>query len=114
MDLEQIDQVVAVVYDYIRLLQTEGPQEWVFEEIRQLSQIQFRFKEKQAPMTYVSSLCSNMQEYEPEWVIAGPYIVDQFEPKQISDLLECFVPQRMKYAIHLLSSLSINHSIVVY
>lgn len=33
--------VVTIVYEYIHMLRTEGPQKWIFEELQQIAQIEY-------------------------------------------------------------------------
>lgn len=47
-------------YQYINLLKKEGPCKDSFEEMKCLKEMNFRFKDKVPPMSYVISLASNI------------------------------------------------------
>lgn len=43
------------------MLQKQGPVEWIFDEIRKLNELIFRFKDKEEPMLFVSNVVHSMQ-----------------------------------------------------
>jgi insulysin len=53
---ENIDEIVKIVFQYINLLKRDGIQKWIFEEYCNVSEMQFRFKEKENPLSLVSSV----------------------------------------------------------
>lgn len=55
-----VNEVVTIVLDYIRLLQAEGPMEWIFRECRDLADIAFRFKEKERSISYATNLAPTL------------------------------------------------------
>ena len=56
--VEKVEEVLKVVYAYLHLIRTAGPQKYVFEEMQQTAANSFRFLSKQQPMSYTSSLVS--------------------------------------------------------
>ncbi|CDK28106.1 unnamed protein product [Kuraishia capsulata CBS 1993] len=49
-------------FDYIKLLTTEPPQEWIFEEMKQTSSFRFKFQQKGGAANTVSKLSAAMQK----------------------------------------------------
>ena len=91
--LKQHDQVLEAVFEYIRMLRVKGPQEALYKEQGQLSALQFRFRENVQPMRYVSGLSNNMHLLAPDDVLQGNYLMTDFEPELISEILDkYFVP----------------------
>ena len=41
-----VDEVVQTVYEYLAMLRAAGPQEWIFRESQDISNMNFRFKSK--------------------------------------------------------------------
>ena len=39
-------QVIRIVFEYIDMLQRQGPQAWFYEELRDIENIKFRFREE--------------------------------------------------------------------
>jgi hypothetical protein len=48
------------------MLRAAGPQQWVWEECRDLNAMQFRFKDKERPQGYVCSLAGHLHDYSIE------------------------------------------------
>jgi secreted Zn-dependent insulinase-like peptidase len=42
------------------MLRREGPQQWISNELSELGQMKFTYKDKEDPMRYVSSLTGDM------------------------------------------------------
>lgn len=85
------------LFEYIRMLKHVGTQEWVFKEIQQVDRNAFRFKEIAEPYAYVSGLGDQMHYHPPEHCIAGPYLIDIFDPQLIDSLLALLNPYNMRY-----------------
>lgn len=59
--LDRVDDVIVYLMQYIALVRDHGPQEWVWNECRDLARIQFTYAEKKRPMSFVTSMSSNLQ-----------------------------------------------------
>jgi len=70
--LANIDRVAESVFSYIQMLKEERIPDYVFEEVLQLTELEWRFLTKGSPGNYVQSLVSSMQKYPPELYVAGP------------------------------------------
>ncbi len=47
--INHVDEIVMLVFQYLRLLRDVGPQKWIWEECRDINAMQFRFKDKERP-----------------------------------------------------------------
>ncbi|MEP5766241.1 MAG: insulinase family protein [Halieaceae bacterium] len=91
--LQQREQVLNSVFEYVRLLQIKGPRRELYREQGQVSALQFRFRENVQPINYVSSLANDMHLLAPEDVLQGNFLMTQFEPRLIQTILDTyFVP----------------------
>jgi len=90
--LQHVDDISAQLFAYIRLVQEQGVQEWVFDEEKQLSHMQFTFAQGQQPASLVQGLSMNMQEYKTKDILQGPYLWDTFDPERIQGLLKQLTP----------------------
>jgi hypothetical protein len=50
--------VVGFLHQYIKMLRTIGPQEWVFKELQSISNMEFQFAEEIAAADHVVTLSS--------------------------------------------------------
>lgn len=88
--LKNYDKVVGAIFRYVDLLKSSQIPEWSFEEVKQLCNLAFRFKEKSPPSSYASALSSQMQHpYPREWILSGPYLTREFDPAQIRQVADC-------------------------
>jgi len=87
------NEVLDLIFQYIRLTRSSGPLEWVWRESANLAAMQFRFMEKREPSGYVIALASNLQLYPPKFAISAPYTYGQFDPQLIDWLLNKLRPE---------------------
>ncbi|KAJ2784672.1 metalloprotease [Coemansia javaensis] len=59
--MAQYEEVVRVVFAYIQLLQARGAQEYFQDELRRISEIEYRFMEKGEAVSLASGLAATMQ-----------------------------------------------------
>lgn len=50
--------VADIIFKYVRLLEARGPQEWIFEELKQMGRIDFDFLEEEEERYIASNLIS--------------------------------------------------------
>lgn len=84
---------------YINMLKKDGPKKWIFEEYLNLSEMQFRFKDKETALSLVSSVVHSMQLYPMEEVLTAPYLISEWQPKLISDLMDNLVPEKCRIVV---------------
>ena len=82
---ERWEEVAGIIFEAIRDLKKEGPKEWVFNELKAMGEIEFEMKEKAPSTSYVGYLTSTMQLYEPEDVVAGAYLLHDYDPELIEN-----------------------------
>ncbi len=87
--------LLTTVFQYLKLVRESGVKQWVFEELAKINAMQFRFKDKERPQNYVSSLSGRMQEYPTDEVLSGPFLLDNWNPDLINQLLEHLIPEKI-------------------
>jgi insulysin len=73
------DQIVSAVFDYLKITATRGISEWRFTEMQQISELNYRFRDKPAAIDSVAELSQAMQEYPAQDVLWGDYAYTQFD-----------------------------------
>ncbi|XP_052752043.1 nardilysin-like [Galleria mellonella] len=91
--LDNIEEVLEAIFSYISMLKQLGPSERIYEEIKTIEETSFRFEEETQPSDYVESLVENMRFYPPEHYITGDRLYYKYDPKGISELLDCMRPE---------------------
>ncbi|XP_041971501.1 nardilysin-like [Aricia agestis] len=87
--LDHIDEVLEAVFSYINMLRKLGPSEQIYEEIKAIEETSFRFSEESQPAEYVETLAENMHFFPPEHYITGDKLYYKYDPKGITELLDC-------------------------
>ncbi|XP_076010587.1 nardilysin b [Genypterus blacodes] len=87
-------QVVHLVFQYMKMLQTLGPQQRIYEEIQKIEANEFHYQEQTDPIEYVENICENMQLFPKEDFLTGDQLMFEFDPEVISDALRLLTPGR--------------------
>ena len=85
--LKEYKEVIKAVFQYIRLMSQVGPQEWVFEECKQLAEMEFRFKDKSHSSSIAYKLAGWMHQYPPEHFLKGHMMMDEYKPELLRTTL---------------------------
>lgn len=96
---EHTDEIVKIIFQYIRMIRDETPQKRIYEEYCNLSEMQFRFKDKETPLSLVSNVVHSMQLYPLDEVLSAPYLITQWRPEIIENLLKDFTPDNARIKI---------------
>ena len=86
--LENYKEVAKTVFQYISMLKETVPHKWIFDEMKGMSEVDFRFKQKTPASSFTSRLSSVMQKPLPrEWLLSGERVLRVFDQKAISEAL---------------------------
>ena len=69
------------------MLKKEGPQRWVFDEIKKINQLKFDFADKKQGMSAAAQLSKRMQDVPVEEVLFKEYFMEEWHPELIGDYL---------------------------
>ncbi|XP_071486548.1 nardilysin-like [Diadema antillarum] len=83
--LKQVDEVLLIIFQYIKMLQKEGPQKRIFDEIKTIDDNIFRFFSEIDPVENVEGLSEQMQLYPVEEYITGPLIQTEYNEQLIRE-----------------------------
>lgn len=70
-------------------------QEWIHDERRLLSEMNFRFSGKIPAMSWVSTLAGEMHHLPPELIIAGGWLILERDPERVRGVLSLMTPRNM-------------------
>jgi secreted Zn-dependent insulinase-like peptidase len=91
----QRDKIVEMLFAWIEKLRAEGLQQWRYDEQAKMSDVAFRFQEKQSPVGYVSSLSGMMQLYPIADVLQAGYIMDGWDQQLIAQTASALTPDNL-------------------
>lgn len=97
--LEKIFEIIGYVYQYLKLLRQVSPQEWIFRELQDIGNMDFRFAEEQPQDDYAAELAENLTFYPPEHVIFGDYVHQIWDVDLVKHIIGFFTPENMRIDI---------------
>nr|KAJ0185561.1 hypothetical protein LSAT_V11C900462080 [Lactuca sativa] len=97
--LEKIYEIIGFVYQYLKLLQQNSPQEWIYKELQDIANMDFTFAEEQPQDEYAAELSENLLIYPPEHIIYGDYAYKVWDAELIKHVLSFFTPDNMRIDI---------------
>ncbi|UMM35850.1 hypothetical protein L5515_008285 [Caenorhabditis briggsae] len=93
--LDHVDEIIQLMFNYIGMLQTAGPKQWIHEELAELSAVKFRFKDKEQPMSMAINVASSLQYIPFEDILSSKYLLTKYDPERIKQLLDTLKPEKM-------------------
>ncbi|XP_038584735.1 nardilysin-like [Micropterus salmoides] len=87
-------QVTNLVFQYLEMLQTLGPQQRIYEEIQKIEANEFHYQEQIDPIEYVEDICENMQLFPKGDFLTGDQLMFEFNPEVISAALSLLTPEK--------------------
>lgn len=83
---DQIEQILKVVGSYIRMISNTGPQEMIYQELKEINNIDFRFKSKQNEYDFVSWITENYNSEEKHLLLRDG-IVAPFNKEDLAEFI---------------------------
>ncbi|XP_012541828.2 insulin-degrading enzyme isoform X2 [Monomorium pharaonis] len=94
--IKHIEDIVQLMFQYINMLNSNDPIEWIYDEYRDIANMNFRFKEKSIPRNYVSSMVQALQEYPMKEVLCAERVFTEWRPDLIKKIMEYLTPQNVR------------------
>lgn len=88
-------EIVAALFAKLELMRQQGLREELYEEQRQMAQIDFRFQQPGEPSHEVTRFARMLAEYPAEELLHAGYLFKQYEPEQVLKYLNLMRPERM-------------------
>ena len=92
---DAIDQVCTAVFSYLKMLAHEGPKECIFNEIKEIKDLQFKFRDEPEPTSNVEELSQSMQKLPTEFLFTGPRLVYDYNPQLIQECMDALTPDKV-------------------
>lgn len=87
--LKKYDEVVKVIFQYIGMVKDNPPVEWMHEEVKNMAEVDFKFKQKSPASRFTSSTSAVMQQPIPrEWLLSGTNKHRKFDAQGIVNALQ--------------------------
>lgn len=98
--LKNYQEIVKIIFQYIAMLKEQPPQEWIVDEMKQLAEVDFKFKQKIPASRTTSSLSGVMQKPFPrDRLLSAQSLIWKFNPEAISRGLAHLNPDNFRMTI---------------
>jgi len=98
--LKNYQEVIKVIFQYIAMIKEQPPQEWIVQEMQQLAEVEFRFKQKIPPSRTTSHLSGVMQKPFPrDKLLSADSLIWKFDPAAISRGLEHLSVDNFRFTV---------------
>ncbi|KAI8639740.1 Metalloenzyme, LuxS/M16 peptidase-like protein [Parasitella parasitica] len=98
--LAHYEDVVVAIFEYIEMVKENGVKKWIFDEIKTLAEMDFKFSDKCPPSEYTSFLSQQMQEcLPPQWTISGSALLRKYDPALIEQHLALLDPENFRLTL---------------
>ena len=96
------EKIISIVLSYINYLQKEEIHKDFYEEIKQLSEIEFFLDEQNDPIDFCENVSRELNLLQPNEVFYISSKIEEYKPDIIKEILESLTPQNL--IIYLLSN----------
>jgi insulysin len=98
--LKNYKEIAKIIFQYIAMIREQPPQEWVVEEQKRISEVEFRFKQKSPPSRTASGLAGVMQKpYDRTKLLSGPAVISKFDEQRIAEAMSYLRPDNFRMTI---------------
>lgn len=87
--------VVELVFAYVRVLTEKGLAKDLFDQIRLINDLEYKFKSKTDQLNKAITTASLLSKYPPELVNRVSFMYDRFDPEGFRELLRLIVPENL-------------------
>ncbi|XP_017891518.1 insulin-degrading enzyme isoform X2 [Ceratina calcarata] len=101
--IQHVDDIVLLTFQYINMLKEQGPVEWIYNEYRDIANMNFRFKEKSHPCDYVSGIAQILYDYPIEDILVVGYLFPSWRPDLIDWIMDYLKPENVR--IHVIGKM---------
>lgn len=91
----RIDEITGLLFQFIDLARQQGIEEWIYDELRVMAELAFRYQEQGNPVSYVSSMARRLQEYPVEELITAAYTYSDFDPQLLEQVFAALRPDNV-------------------
>lgn len=99
--MNHTEEIIAHVYEYMSLVQKASDDElqrhWT--EVKEIREMEFRFKSKEDVFNYVSSLAQNLGLYDLESAVCGPWLMEQWDLPLLRSVIDMVASDNVRIHI---------------
>lgn len=93
--VSHIDDITALLFQFIDLVDKEGVNEWLYDELATMSELAFQYQEPGGAVGLVTGMSQRMQFFPPQDLITASYFYDRYDPAMIHEVLDYLTPENL-------------------
>jgi insulysin len=98
--LQHYEDVLYTIFQYLDIVRNEEPHQWIYEELKEISEMNFKFKQKSSPSATVSSLAKDLQKnYVPDDYILSKRVMRRFDPQLIKEFAQSLTVDKLRVTL---------------
>ncbi|SCU84320.1 LAFA_0D09318g1_1 [Lachancea sp. 'fantastica'] len=98
--IEKYEEIVVAVFQYLEMLKQDLPQDWIFTELRDIAEANFKFKQKGNPSSTVSALSKALEkDFIPAGDILSTGLLRKYEPQAVMSYLKALTPENSRVTL---------------
>lgn len=97
--LNHVDLIASYLYYYIEMLKKEGPQKWVFDEIKAINKLKFDNVDRKHGMNVCAKWTSMLHTCPMEEVLVRDYLMEEWKPELIANYLDQLTPKNHRITV---------------
>ncbi|MDP0589791.1 MAG: insulinase family protein [Candidatus Endonucleobacter bathymodioli] len=97
--LDKVDDITAMVFDYLDLIGKEGMRESFYLESKDIAKLNFRYQQDIAPQHMVSSLAVKMRYVPVRHILDANYLYEEYDSKLIKSFLSKMTPDNLRQVV---------------
>ncbi len=97
--LQHVDDITALLFQFIDLISQKGVAEWQYKEFATMSSLAFQYQEPGGAVGLVTGMSERMQFYPMQDLITSNYFYRNFDPRLIHSVLDFMRPDNMLMTI---------------
>merc|ERR1719387_2652175 len=88
--LDAVQEIGECLFSYLGMLKKVAVEQWIFDEMRKLRNIQFKFGEDRGPFDLASAIALSLQTKAdaPSEALAGDRLLYEYDPAAIKAILD--------------------------
>ncbi len=85
--------ILSVIFYFFDYCFKNGIPEYIFEEIRAINNLRFKFQQKQNELDKTVNLSHNMKYYPIKDILVLDYLQEEFQPLEYKNILQYMTPE---------------------
>ncbi|OQR71913.1 insulin-degrading enzyme-like [Tropilaelaps mercedesae] len=98
-EVDYVDDIITALFEYVDMLKTSGPKQWLFEELVQVHNNSFQYRRKDITVNALVQLCRDLQNFPWRDALAGSHVFDTYDEDLIRRFTDLIDPSRMRVFI---------------